>query len=87
MKELSHQAQYDKPPTATELILVNSSNIMPPYISIVTKVISQLHVKLLIAHANARKHMLRKSGNCFICLRRSHLSQKCKSSGRWFIYN
>ena len=89
MTELSHQALYDKLPTTAELISVNSSNIMPLYniILIVTMFISQLHVQLLIAHANARKHMLRKSGNCFICLRRGHLSQECKSSGRCRICN
>ena len=36
----------------------------------------------VVVSAEARKQSLRRSGRCFICLRRNHLSRNCRSTGR-----
>ena len=35
-----------------------------------------------VVHVDARKQILKKSGRCFICLRKGHLSKECRSTGR-----
>ena len=35
-----------------------------------------------VVQAGARKQILKKSGRCFICLKKGHLSRECRSTGR-----
>ena len=37
-----------------------------------------------VANIDARKDVLRKSGRCFICLRRNHISRACRSNARCY---
>ena len=80
MTELSHQTHEDKPSTAAALISGNPSSAMPPccYCNQVHKPASCSTV----LQVDARKHILRRSGRCFVCLRKGHMSRECKSIGR-----
>lgn len=68
------------PPTAATLVSGESSNIQLPCCYC-----SQLHYPNdcdTIASIDARKQSLRRSGRCFSCLRRGHLSAQCRSASR-----
>jgi len=36
-----------------------------------------------VVQVSTRKQILKKSGCCFICLRKGHLSRDCRSTGWW----
>ncbi len=67
------------PPTALSLTTGTSS--VPPS----CVYCSQQHASgacQVVSDPEGRKHILRTSGRCFVCLRRNHLSRNCRSRGR-----
>ena len=68
------------PHTATTLMSGNTSNSQIPCCYC-----NQSHPPTkcsIITSVEDRKQSLRKSGRCFLCLRRGHLSHECRSQGR-----
>ena len=68
------------PPTATTLVSGETSSITTPCCYC-----NQLHLPTncsTVVQVEARKQSLRKSGRCFSCLRKGHLSRNCRSTNR-----
>ena len=68
------------PPTAATLVTGVPSNVQQPCCYC-----SQLHSPSdcdSFASIDARKQSLRRSGRCFSCLKRGHLSRDCRSAAR-----
>ena len=68
------------PPSATSLVSSGMSSVNTPCCYC-----NQLHLpgRCHVVHqVEARKQALRRSGRCFSCLRKGHLSRDCRSPGR-----
>ena len=65
------------PPTAAALMTSNSGPVRCAFCE-------QGHVSsscTIVTDVNARKEALRKSGRCYVCLRKGHISRDCRSTG------
>ena len=74
---LRGHSQGDRPPTAAALMASNSGPVRCAFCE-------QGHASsscTVVTDANARKEALRKSGRCYVCLRKGHISQDCRSTG------
>ena len=38
----------------------------------------------ILTDVNARKHILRKNGRCYVCLRKNHIASRCTSAGKCY---
>ena len=38
----------------------------------------------IVTDVNARKHILRKNGRCYLCLRKNHIASRCTSAGKCY---
>ena len=68
------------PPSATSLVTGGTSSVTNPCCFC-----GQLHLPRncnVVSHVDARKQALRRSGRCFSCLRKGHLSCDCRSRSR-----
>ena len=73
-------SEQKPPPTATALVSGEPSNVQTPCCYC-----DQLHSPNdcnSVTRVDARKQLLRRSGRCFSCLRRGHLSRDCRSTTR-----
>ena len=84
MNETSRQPQNhdERPPvaTATALMSGNSSSPQP-----VCCYCSRSHKPVnceTVVQAAARKQVLKRTGSCFVCLKRGHRSRECRSAGK-----
>ena len=84
MNESSRQPQNhdERPPvvTATALMSGNSSSPQP-----VCCYCSRSHKPVdceTVMQAAARKQVLKRTGRCFVCLKRGHRSRECRSAGK-----
>ena len=65
------------PPSAAALMTSNSGPVRCAFCE-------QGHISSLctiVTDVNARKEALRKSGRCYVCLRKGHISRDCRSTG------
>lgn len=73
----SKRASPRTPPTAATLVAGNS---VPPH-CVYCDQEHQTTSCTTVTDVTARKEILRKSGRCYVCLRRHHISRDCRSSG------
>ena len=70
----------DPPPSATSLVSGGTSSISSPCCYC-----NKLHLPIncdVVSQVEARKQALRRSGRCFSCLKKGHLSRECRSRDR-----